>query len=124
MSRGKSKGRESRLAQRLFHVHVHDPFGVHLLNVDDDVRPMIDDLPWRRIERGIRHALQAVELGVEHDSGLLTSTVGMKVGQPHAREREFIEIRGRDFAAEGTDIGVTEIVGDDEKNVGRSSDLL
>ena len=62
--------------------------------------------------------------GHEHDACLLTRAVGMEVGQPHAREREFIEIGGRDLAAEGPDIGVTEIVCDDVQNVGRSSDLL
>ena len=43
----------------------------------------------------------------------------MEVGQPYARKREFVQMGGRDFAAERANVGVAEIVGDDVENVRR-----
>ena len=41
----------------------------------------------------------------------------MEVGQPHTRKREFVEMWGRDFAAEGSYVRISEIVGNDVENV-------
>ena len=56
--------------------------------------------------------------GHHHDSSLLAGTVSAKIRQTHAGEGQFVETGGGDFAPEGAYVGVSKVIGDDEKDVG------
>ena len=58
--------------------------------------------------------------GARHQQGpgMRASGSGVKVGEAQALHRERIQIRRRDFAAEEPDVGITEIVGKNQQDVG------
>ena len=56
--------------------------------------------------------------GHHHDPRLLAGAVSAEVRQAHAGEGQFVEIGSGDLAAECADVGVAQVVGDDEENVG------
>ena len=85
--------------------------------------PLVADPPFEIVPHQARHAAQprkmVVHSGKQHGAGRRAGGRGVKAREAQPGGGQCVEIRGSDLPAEGAEIGVSEIVGDDDQDVRR-----
>ena len=84
--------------------------------------PLVADPALEVVAHQARHAPEPgqvmVHPGKQHRPGRRAGGGGVEAGEPQPRRGQGVQVRGPDLAAEGADVGVTEVVGDQHQDVG------
>ena len=85
--------------------------------------PLVADPALEVVAHQARHAPEpgpvVVHAGKQHRPGRRAGGGGVEAREPQPGGRQRVEVRSADLAAEGADVGVSEIVGDQDQDVRR-----
>ena len=85
--------------------------------------PLVADPALEVVPHQARHAAEpgpvVVHPGKQHRPGRRAGGGGVEAREPQPGGGQRVQVRGADLAAEGADVGVAEVVGDQHQDVGR-----
>ena len=84
--------------------------------------PLVADPALEVVPHQARHAPEpgpvVVHPGEQHRAGRRAGGGGVEAREPQPRRGQRVQVRGPDLAAEGPDVGVAQVVGHEDQDVG------